>query len=341
MVDWELYISRESLLHMVYANTICYSRRLQEELGLGIKHQAVVHRDTMNRFYMSGEELAMTEKRIFDLMQKRDPRFETWYEKALRLNKQALKELDNPAMKFEEFVQFYEDVLLFGTIIPYRILAALERAGEQDNEKFVTYRKQAEELRSKSYYPLLSTKIFPIHWKRIAKEKGFENWEVIAAVLPEEFSRLDKDMVSMLERRNKACVIYLEDLKIKVSTNKGFAEDIGIPKIKSTKELKGQVACKGHVKGRVRIINRLEDAKEFQRGDILVSINTNPSLMPIIEKSAGIVTDEGGIACHAAIVSREFGIACVIGTKNATTILRDGDLVEVDANNGIVRKIDE
>jgi pyruvate,water dikinase len=66
---------------------------------------------------------------------------------------------------------------------------------------------------------------------------------------------------------------------------------------------------------------------------------TTPDLMPAIEKAVAIVTDEGGMLCHAAIVSRELGIPCIIGTRNATSILRDGDLVEVDAEKGIVRKI--
>ena len=60
-------------------------------------------------------------------------------------------------------------------------------------------------------------------------------------------------------------------------------------------------------------------------------------MMPALIKAAAIVTDEGGVTSHAAIVSRELGIPCVVGTKIATKVLKDGDLVEVDANNGIVK----
>lgn len=73
--------------------------------------------------------------------------------------------------------------------------------------------------------------------------------------------------------------------------------------------------------------------------DILVSFATNPNLMPAIRKAAAIVTDEGGLTCHAAIVSRELGIPCVVGTKIVTQILKDGDKVEVDARKGIVKKL--
>ena len=61
--------------------------------------------------------------------------------------------------------------------------------------------------------------------------------------------------------------------------------------------------------------------------------------MPAIQKAKAIITDVGGLLCHAAIVSRELGIPCVVGTKKATKVLNDGDLVEVDANKGIVRKL--
>jgi len=66
---------------------------------------------------------------------------------------------------------------------------------------------------------------------------------------------------------------------------------------------------------------------------------TRPDFMPLVNKSAAIITDEGGLACHAAIISRELKIPCIVGTKTATRVLRNGDLVEVDANKGIVRLI--
>ncbi len=64
---------------------------------------------------------------------------------------------------------------------------------------------------------------------------------------------------------------------------------------------------------------------------------TTPEMVPVMKRAAAFVTDEGGITCHAAIVSREMKKPCIIGTKIATKVLKDGDLVEVDANRGIVR----
>ena len=70
-------------------------------------------------------------------------------------------------------------------------------------------------------------------------------------------------------------------------------------------------------------------------GAILVAGQTRPSLMPAIRKAGAIITDEGGITSHAAIVSRELKIPCVIGTEFATKIFKTGDLVKVDAQKGI------
>lgn len=109
--------------------------------------------------------------------------------------------------------------------------------------------------------------------------------------------------------------------------------------------IKGQVASKGKVTGKVKIIpvdySNLalvnSEMDKMEQGEILVAETTAPELMIACKKAGAIVTDTGGLMSHAAIISREFGIPCVIGTKFATQLLKDGDLVEVDADKGIVR----
>ena len=108
----------------------------------------------------------------------------------------------------------------------------------------------------------------------------------------------------------------------------------------SAKEIKGHPASKGFARGVVKIVNSIEDMQKLVKGDILVSVQTNPELVPAMKKAGAIVTDMGGITSHAAIVSRELGVPCVIGTKIATKWLKDGDEVEVDANTGMIRKLE-
>lgn len=104
-------------------------------------------------------------------------------------------------------------------------------------------------------------------------------------------------------------------------------------------ELKGTAASRGKVTGRARILNDFNDprATSFQAGDILVTSMTRPEFLPLMKLAAAFVTDEGGITSHAAIVAREMKKPCIIGTKIATQVLKDGDMVEVDAERGIVR----
>ncbi len=114
-------------------------------------------------------------------------------------------------------------------------------------------------------------------------------------------------------------------------------ENILKEELKDVKEITGQVANPGKVKGKVKLIFGPQHSNKVQEGDILVSTVTSPQLLPAMKKSAAFVTDLGGITSHAAIVSRELNKPCIVGTEIATQILSDGDLVEVDANNGVVK----
>ena len=115
-------------------------------------------------------------------------------------------------------------------------------------------------------------------------------------------------------------------------------EDLG-EDYEDIKELKGMGASHGKVKGRVKVIYSFADIKKMKKDDVLVSGMTKPEWVTAMKKALAIVTDEGGITCHAAIISRELRIPCVIGTRIGSKVLHDGDLVEVDANKGVVRKL--
>ncbi len=105
------------------------------------------------------------------------------------------------------------------------------------------------------------------------------------------------------------------------------------------KSVSGQVAYRGQVEGRVKIVQKRSDLANFNKGEVLVSAMTVPDFIPAMKKAAAIVTDEGGVTCHAAIVARELKIPCVIGTKIATKVFKDGDKVEVDAMKGGIKKL--
>ena len=102
----------------------------------------------------------------------------------------------------------------------------------------------------------------------------------------------------------------------------------------------GLGAAPGEAAGKVRVISTLEQAGELRDGEVLVTHMTAPDWVPLMRRAAAIVTDSGGMTCHAAIVSRELGIPCVVGTGEATKVLRDGEVVTVDAGAGAVTEGD-
>ncbi|WP_456468323.1 pyruvate, water dikinase [Archaeoglobus sp.] len=100
--------------------------------------------------------------------------------------------------------------------------------------------------------------------------------------------------------------------------------------------IKGLGASPGIATGRVKVIFSEKEIFKVQEGDILVTTMTTPDMVPAMKRAAAIVTDEGGMTCHAAIVSRELGVPAVVGTKEATKVLKDGMIVTVDGEKGIV-----
>ncbi|MDD4900878.1 MAG: PEP-utilizing enzyme [Patescibacteria group bacterium] len=102
--------------------------------------------------------------------------------------------------------------------------------------------------------------------------------------------------------------------------------------------IQGRPAFGGYAKGRVKAIDIAAGAS-LRKRFILVTSMTTPDFVPLLKMADAIVTDEGGLTCHAAIISRELKIPCIVGTKIATKVLHDGDLVEVDADKGVVKII--
>lgn len=116
----------------------------------------------------------------------------------------------------------------------------------------------------------------------------------------------------------------------------GTAEGADVKEGERTVITKGLGASPGMAAGTVKIINSTDELDKVQQGDILVTVMTTPDMVPAMKRANGIITDEGGVTCHAAIVSRELGIPCVVGTGDATSIIPENSQVTLDGNKGIV-----
>lgn len=143
-----------------------------------------------------------------------------------------------------------------------------------------------------------------------------------------------KDITPVLRKRKYASIVF-------DGINSFFLEKTAVKEIKKInkdiKILKGTPAAKGKTKGRARIILGSKDFSKFLKEEVLVAEMTRPDFLPLMKIAKAIITDEGGLTCHAAIVSRELGVPCIVGAKIATQVLKDGDLVEVDADKGVVK----
>jgi phosphoenolpyruvate synthase/pyruvate phosphate dikinase len=169
-------------------------------------------------------------------------------------------------------------------------------------------------------------------------EKGLVNYLSFEELI-DSLEKGEKIPVAKLKERQKYFLVTKKGIRYeeleKYLHSQGFA--LRIENILNVNEVKGTSAYPGKVKGIAKIIRNKEQFSHIQKGDILITGMTTPDFVPILQRVAGFVTDEGGVTCHAAIVARELRKPCIIGTKFATQILKDGDTIDVDATNGIVR----
>ena len=120
-----------------------------------------------------------------------------------------------------------------------------------------------------------------------------------------------------------------------------LADLLPAPVLDAESTVRGEIACRGEVTAKVKIINNFDDTAKISDGEIVVTSMTTPELTVALERAAGIITDEGGVTCHAAIISREYGIPCLLGTEKATQVLHDGMLVKLDCIHGYFQVVED
>lgn len=101
----------------------------------------------------------------------------------------------------------------------------------------------------------------------------------------------------------------------------------------------GLAAAMGNIQGPVRMVLNDGDLRNVKKGDLVCTYSCSASFNCVIGLCAGIVTDYGGMLSHAAIVAREYGIPCIVGTQNATSKFKNGDIIQIDSSSGIVSKV--
>tara|TARA_Y100000310_G_C20655094_1_gene801575 strand:+ start:490 stop:1995 length:1506 start_codon:yes stop_codon:yes gene_type:complete len=207
--------------------------------------------------------------------------------------------------------------------------------------KLVWAKPRRKDLQSKSYYHIEKLQI------ELGKRFSLSLSEVRACPLSMmESGEIDKEIIKEIIRvhvlvpeNGETQFLYGKDAEQFISTEIKAVEE---KEVSESNEIKGTCACPGEIiEGKAKIVNKPVDMAKMEYGDILISVATTPSIVPAMKKASAIVTDEGGLTCHAAIVSREMDIPCVVSTHHATKVIKDGELIKVDSVKGILTKVKE
>jgi len=217
----------------------------------------------------------------------------------------------------------------------------------EDYDKLLWLGKIAWWVDRRKEYNLIANHYLGLHLSWLCKNNGLD-YDKASFLLPQELDEVISGKKKIVdfpigERQNGGiyfCDIYGQEAFFTGDHAQKIWKSIS-PEIskEGMREMRGMIANKGKVSGKVRVVMDAHNPGQFDNGDILVTGMTRPDFLSLMKKAAAFVTDEGGITCHAAIVARELNKPCIIGTKIATQVFKDGDMVEVDADNGIVRII--
>ena len=343
--DWTYYLARPfnlfgtSLWHQWYADP-----QMIEIFGSSLKKGLYIENPKGSiRQYREKKEFRELMNTIEDLVLNNPSKCIKFLKEGFEINKKAVENLEkNTFQNLKLAINFVVRLALLGALISYFAPEILKKYKKKNNE----IEKLSMKLRKVSYYPPFIQEIIIPLAKSELKKLGVENEKAINAITMYELLEGNVENIELRLRKIKEnkCFIYK---RINKKENVWFVEnpsliinDIEKISLDNITEFKGNTAYKGKVIGRVKLIlTNNPEGITFNKGDILVAISTNPNLLPIMKKAKGIITDEGGMLSHAAIVSRELHKPCIVGTVKATRALKDGDLVEVDANKGIVRII--
>ena len=166
---------------------------------------------------------------------------------------------------------------------------------------------------------------------------SFLTIEEIRLLLLEQPQKL---LAESKNRREKGFAVTIKNDELIQTSQKKWEKILGSNIDKGgLSTIKGTIAETGKATGKVVIVRNTADLRKVKKGMIMCAVTTNPNYTLAMKKSVAFITDEGGITCHAAIIARELSKPCLVGTKNATQLLKDGDEVEVDAFNGTIKII--
>jgi len=345
-MEWIKFTERECDLFTAYCIMIGYLRNYEKNIGKNLKNFLMISKAGIIHSWRSKTEyddfLAILERKnlevfegILDRLNKQNEKLKKflWYKKLENYNDRDLLKI------FKEFVDVYQNYFPLFTLPKYFGMVLDEKKlSKRQRNKLIRMRGIAD-------YEKIQKQFLLTFFKELGKRKKI-NDDLLFYALPEEIVNLlefDKKIRIDILKNRKKFVIFLTKAGRKTIIATGtkasriFKSNIK-KEARGVKFIKGKVANRGLVKGIVQIVLRETDLKNLDN-KIIVAPMTSIKFVPYLKNIKGIITNEGGIACHAAIISRELNVPCIVNTEVATKILRTGDIVNMDANTGVVKII--
>ena len=255
----------------------------------------------------------------------------------------------------EDYGYSYEDILTFYHDLDVEKILQIKEDINKNKEQFEDLLKKYK--KDKRICEIMSLINYNVYFRTLRMEKILKGFALLTPMYDYLMNKLNfsrkevgnltkEDLLGFLgenitppRRKNHPGMFYTVDkvreltLEEKQLFEKRFRQSV------SAEQFQGNVAYRGLVRGKVKIVTSRAELVKVEEGDILVSQFTRPEYLPAMKKASAFITNDGGVTSHAAIIARELKKPCIIGTKIATKVLKDGDFVEVDADNGVVRII--
>ena len=352
--NWQLLVRRPmSLLEVsIWAHWLD-SEHASKMMGVVVNRAMSIQDDVgMALLFFPAPAMAAMMTCIGELYQNKRNQLITMLQHGQTLYREARQRMEGGISTFKDIdsvLDFYTHAAQFTTALPATVLNHIEQYELDDPE----IRTLAEKLRSDTLYPVIERQVADPMAKSMTAAIGFSEPE--AAPLVTTWRELQKGSIDreLLEKRLEAVrsgkrfvfeSIDGEDT-VRFVSQTGYllmrlAKQYAIVPDEEVNpdQLRGQAAWPGLYRGKARVILSPDAVGQvIEDGEVLISIQSSPALMPLLRRCGALVTDDGGIACHAAIIARELRRPTLIGTGRATSVIHTGDLIEVDSYRQVVR----
>ena len=351
-IEWQPIVRRpQSLIEVSIASHWIDAQHVHNRLGIHIDRElAIQDQAGMAQLFQNKEACEASFVRVKEALRNDRELLVEMLQHGQQIYRNVQSQIEQGPDGFDtldEAADFFAEVAQYTTIYPFWVLTILGNEEIDDPE----LRDLAEELRSRTLYPGIERKIIDPFVARLTADMGFSAPDEAPHVVTWSELRRGRLDCDELESRLQAVrdghrfifqSIDGEDQVHFVRQTEyllmRLAKQRQIVPHSDENQLAGSTAWPGHYTGRARVILSPDTVGQtFEEGEVLVSIQSSPALMPFLTRCGAIVTDDGGIACHAAIIARELRKPTLIGTQRATSTIHTGDLVEVDTYSGIVR----